>query len=67
MCRVVLAPLTRCRALDSVPQAAHVEYYTQRAAVPGGLLITEANAVAPEAFGYVKKILHHQEAHEAPG
>jgi hypothetical protein len=49
--RVVLAPLTRCRALDSVPQAAHVEYYTQRAAVPGGLLITEANAVAPEAFG----------------
>jgi 2,4-dienoyl-CoA reductase-like NADH-dependent reductase (Old Yellow Enzyme family) len=44
-----------------------VEYYTQRAAVPGGLLITEANAVAPEAFGYVKKILDHQKAHEAPG
>lgn len=42
--------MTRCRAIDGVPQQAHVVYYTQRA-TPGGLLITEASAIAPEAFG----------------
>lgn len=48
--RVVLAPMTRCRAIGGVPQAAHVEHYSQRA-TRGGLLITEASAVAPEAYG----------------
>lgn len=50
MRRVVLAPMTRCRAIGGVPQAAHVEHYSQRA-TRGGLLITEASAVAPEAYG----------------
>ena len=49
--RVVLAPVTRCRALDYVPQLAHVEFYAKRATF-GGLLITEAVAVAQEAIGY---------------
>ncbi|KAI4380800.1 hypothetical protein MLD38_006948 [Melastoma candidum] len=49
--RVVLAPLTRCRAFDGVPQPAMVEYYKQRA-TEGGLLITEATAVSPVASGY---------------
>ena len=45
--------MTRCRAIEGLPQAAHVEHYTQRAS-PGGLLISEANAVAPEAYGWVQ-------------
>jgi 12-oxophytodienoic acid reductase len=48
--RVVLAPLTRCRAIDYVPQPAHVEYYKQRA-TRGGLLITEAVAVSQAGIG----------------
>lgn len=50
--RVVLAPMTRCRAIGGITQAAHVEHYTQRAS-PGGLLITEANTISPEASGFV--------------
>ncbi|GLJ14958.1 hypothetical protein SUGI_0244100 [Cryptomeria japonica] len=49
--RVVMAPMTRCRALNHVPQDSHVEYYSQRA-TNGGLIITEASAVAPEGFGF---------------
>eukprot|EP00252_Welwitschia_mirabilis_P017457 TRINITY_DN3868_c0_g1_i1.p2 TRINITY_DN3868_c0_g1~~TRINITY_DN3868_c0_g1_i1.p2 ORF type:complete len:147 (-),score=8.26 TRINITY_DN3868_c0_g1_i1:1188-1628(-) len=49
--RVVLAPVTRCRALNSVPQPAHVTFYSQRT-TNGGFLITEANAVSPKAFGF---------------
>lgn len=29
--RVVMAPLTRCRALSSIPQTAAATYYSQRA------------------------------------
>ncbi|KAG8745748.1 hypothetical protein FRC11_012994 [Ceratobasidium sp. 423] len=51
--RVVMAPLTRNRADDN---HAHTElgiqYYSQRAEVPGTLLITEATAISPEAAGY---------------
>ncbi|KAG8739384.1 hypothetical protein FRC10_005676 [Ceratobasidium sp. 414] len=51
--RVVMAPLTRFRA-DK--QHAHgdlaVQYYAQRAEVPGTLLITEATFIAAEAGGY---------------
>eukprot|EP00249_Psilotum_nudum_P024285 c29143_g1_i3 orf=527-1849(-) len=49
--RVVLAPVTRCRALNYVPQQAHIEYYSQRT-TPGGLLITEAVAVSQEGIGF---------------
>lgn len=51
--RLVLAPLTRYRA-----NAAHVHgdlavtYYTQRAAEPGTLLISEATFIAQKAGGY---------------
>ncbi|KAI9849183.1 MAG: Chanoclavine-I aldehyde reductase fgaOx3 [Thelocarpon superellum] len=51
--RVVMAPLTRYRADDQhvhTPMA--IEYYTQRAAVPGTLLITEATFISPRASGY---------------
>lgn len=51
--RVVMAPLTRCRATvpGNVPNALNVKYYEQRAS-PGGLLITEATQVVPEGQGY---------------
>jgi len=52
ICRVVLAPVTRCRALNNKPQSSHVKFYSQRA-TKGGLLVTEANAVSPQAIGYV--------------
>ncbi|KAI0780588.1 NADH:flavin oxidoreductase/NADH oxidase [Trametes elegans] len=50
--RVVLAPLTRCRAnLAHVPGDLAVEYYAQRASVPGTLLISEGTFIAPQAGG----------------
>ncbi|KAA1467031.1 NADH:flavin oxidoreductase/NADH oxidase [Dentipellis sp. KUC8613] len=51
--RVVLAPLTRFRANDAhEPQDVAVEYYTQRASVPGTLLVTEGTFITPQAGGY---------------
>ncbi len=50
--RVVMAPLTRNRALPDgdVPHALNAEYYAQRAAY--GLLITEASQISPQGKGY---------------
>ena len=49
--RVVMAPLTRCRAGEGrVPTALMAEYYVQRAAA--GLILTEATAVDPMGVGY---------------
>jgi NADPH2 dehydrogenase len=51
--RVVLAPLTRFRAQrNHVHNKFAVDYYKQRASVPGTLLITEATFIAPQAGGY---------------
>ena len=51
--RVVLAPLTRYRASDDyVASDLAVEYYAQRAIMPGTLLITEASFIAAQAGGY---------------
>ena len=48
--RVVLAPLTRCRASNKhVHTDLGVTYYAQRASVPGTLLIAEATYIAPYA------------------
>lgn len=50
--RVVMAPLTRNRALPDgdVPHALNAEYYAQRASA--GLLITEASQISPQGKGY---------------
>ena len=49
--RIIMAPLTRCRAdVGRVPSALMVEYYRQRASV--GLILTEATAVTPMGVGY---------------
>src|SRR5437773_12415499 len=50
--RVVMAPLTRNRAIPSglVPSPLAVDYYGQRASA--GLLITEASQVSQQGQGY---------------
>lgn len=49
--RIVMAPLTRCRADEGrVPNALMAEYYAQRASA--GLIITEATSVTPMGVGY---------------
>ncbi len=49
--RIVMAPLTRNRALDgNVPGPLTVTYYRQRASA--GLIITEASPVCAEGHGY---------------
>jgi 2,4-dienoyl-CoA reductase-like NADH-dependent reductase (Old Yellow Enzyme family) len=49
--RVVMAPLTRCRAsAGRVPNAMMARYYAQRASA--GLIISEATSVSPMGVGY---------------
>ncbi|MFC7000569.1 hypothetical protein ACFQMB_02620 [Pseudobowmanella zhangzhouensis] len=49
--RIIMAPLTRCRAVDNrVPNALMAEYYAQRA--DAGLILTEATSVTPLGVGY---------------
>lgn len=49
--RIIMAPLTRCRAsAGRVPNALMAKYYTQRA--NAGLIISEATSVAPMGVGY---------------
>ena len=51
--RIVMAPLTRCRALpDSLaPHALIGEHYAQRATA--GLIVSEATQVEPRGIGYI--------------
>lgn len=48
----MLAPMTRCRALNGIPNAALAEYYSQRS-TPGGFLISEGTSISPTAYGYI--------------
>lgn len=49
--RIVMAPLTRCRAsAGRVPNVMMAEYYAQRAGF--GLILSEATAVSPMGVGY---------------
>lgn len=51
--RVVLSPMTRFRTNDDhVPLPYVAEYYSQRASVPGTLLITEGTIISPESGGW---------------
>ncbi|UKZ78298.1 hypothetical protein TrVFT333_006034 [Trichoderma virens FT-333] len=50
--RIGMAPLTRLRATDDrVPQPLMAEYYSQRAVVPGTLLISEGTLISHESSG----------------
>lgn len=48
--RVVMAPMTRSRAIDNVPNDLMVEYYRQRSGA--GLIITEGTSPSPNGLGY---------------
>jgi N-ethylmaleimide reductase len=50
--RVVMAPMTRCRAIGNIPNALMAEYYAQR--VSAGLLITEGTSPAADGLGYAR-------------
>ena len=52
--RIVMAPLTRNRAPNALPNALMAEYYAQRAnpATGAGLIITEATAISHQGQGY---------------
>lgn len=47
---IVMAPMTRSRAIDNLPNQLMAEYYGQRTGA--GLIITEGTAPSPEALGY---------------
>lgn len=53
--RIVMAPLTRNRALGQRPNALMTEYYAQRAnpATGAGLIVTEATPISPMGHGYL--------------
>jgi 2,4-dienoyl-CoA reductase-like NADH-dependent reductase (Old Yellow Enzyme family) len=49
--RIIMAPLTRCRAINNrIPNQLMQEYYTQRASA--GLIITEATSISKMGVGY---------------
>lgn len=51
--RVVMAPMTRSRALEgNVPNPIAITYYEQRASA--GLIITEGSQVSPQGVGYIR-------------
>lgn len=50
--RVVMSPMTRCRAIGNVPNELMVEYYKQRSGA--GLIITEGTSPSPNGLGYAR-------------
>ena len=49
--RIVMAPMTRTRTLNNIPNESNALYYAQRASA--GLLITEGLPISDEARGYL--------------
>ena len=50
--RIVMAPMTRSRAIGNVPNDLMVEYYAQRASA--GLVVTEGTSPSPNGLGYAR-------------
>jgi N-ethylmaleimide reductase len=51
--RIVMAPMTRSRAIEgNVPNPMAIQYYEQRASA--GLIITEGSQVSPQGVGYIR-------------
>jgi len=50
--RIVMAPMTRCRAIGNIPNTLMAEYYAQRA--DAGLIITEGTSPSPNGLGYAR-------------
>lgn len=50
--RMVMSPMTRCRAIGNIPNKLMAEYYGQRSSV--GLIITEGTSPSPDGLGYAR-------------
>ena len=50
--RIVMAPMTRCRAIENVPNELMAKYYNQRSSA--GLIITEGTSPSPNGLGYAR-------------
>jgi N-ethylmaleimide reductase len=50
--RMVMAPMTRCRAIRNIPNDLMALYYGQRA--DAGLIITEGTSPSPNGLGYAR-------------
>ncbi len=50
--RIVMAPMTRSRAINNIPNNLIAEYYAQRASA--GLIITEGTSPSPNGLGYAR-------------
>jgi N-ethylmaleimide reductase len=50
--RVVMAPMTRCRAIGNIPNDLIAAYYEQRSGA--GLIITEGTSPSPNGLGYAR-------------
>jgi N-ethylmaleimide reductase len=62
--RIVMAPMTRSRAVDgNVPSPLAATYYAQRASA--GLIVTEATQVSPQGVGYIRTPGIHSDAQVA--
>ena len=59
--RIVMAPMTRCRALGNIPNELMATYYRQRSGA--GLIITEGTSPSPNGLGYARipGIFNHQQ------
>lgn len=49
---IVMAPMTRCRAIENIPNDLMAKYYEQRS--QAGLIITEGTAPSPNGLGYAR-------------
>lgn len=50
--RIVMAPMTRCRAIGNIPNELMAKYYKQRS--QAGLIITEGTAPSANGLGYAR-------------
>ena len=50
--RVVMSPMTRCRAIGNIPNQLMANYYQQRSGT--GLIITEGTSPSPNGLGYAR-------------
>jgi N-ethylmaleimide reductase len=49
---IVMAPMTRCRAIGNIPNDLMAKYYKQRS--QAGLIITEGTSPSPNGLGYAR-------------
>jgi N-ethylmaleimide reductase len=50
--RIIMAPMTRSRALGNLPNLLMAQYYKQRSSA--GLIVTEGTAPSPDGLGYCR-------------